>query len=390
MRGRRVGRGVGATPSSVAAAAPVDPAPLRDAGAVLDRAEADDVSPGMRIAAAWSWRFLAVAAVFSLVVRLVSMVPVVVVPVLIALLLTALLAPLRDRLERLRLPHGLAVLVTILAALIALAGLVALVVVQARSGFSGVGQRTLDAVDDVEAWLQGPPLELTDVQLSDWAERAVDWAQTQASTLASGAVAVGSQVAELFAGALLTLFSLIFLLLDGRRIWGWLLRLLPRRARPAMERGGDAGWRTLSQFVRAQLGVAAINAIGIGIGALALQLPLVIPIAIVVFLGSFVPILGAIVTGALAAVVALLFSGPVAALVMIGVVILVHLLEGHVLQPLILGTAVKVHPLAVVLGVATGLEVAGLAGALFAVPVIATLNAGITAMRARREPSGVS
>jgi predicted PurR-regulated permease PerM len=150
-----------------------------------------------------------------------------------------------------------------------------------------------------------------------------------------------------------------------------------------MRRGGTAGWLTLIQFVRAQLAVAAINAIGIGIGTLALQLPLVVPIAIVVFLGSFVPLLGAIVTGALAAAVALLFSGPVAALVMIGVVILVHLLESHVLQPLILGTAVKVHPLAVVLGVAVGLEVAGLAGALFAVPVMATLNSGIAAMRDR-------
>lgn len=374
MRVRRVRPGEPPAATAPPAAAPDASAPE------------PDVSPGMRIAAAWSWRFLAVAAVFYLVVRLVSLVPVVVVPVLIALLLTALLAPLRNALERLRLPRGLAVLVTILALLVALVGLVTLVVVQARSGFSGVGGRALDAVDEVESWLQGPPLNFSDVQLTDWAQRALTWAEAQASTLASGAVAVGSQVAEVFAGALLTLFSLIFLLLDGRRIWGWLLRLLPRRARPAMERGGAAGWTTLSQFVRAQLGVAAINAVGIGIGALALQLPLVVPIAIVVFLGSFVPILGAIVTGALAAVVALLFSGPVAALVMIGVVILVHLLEGHVLQPLILGTAVKVHPLAVVLGVATGLEVAGLAGALFAVPAIATLNAGVTAMRARSGP----
>ncbi|QHC67740.1 AI-2E family transporter [Rathayibacter oskolensis] len=341
-----------------------------------------DVTPGMRIAAAWSWRFLAVAAVLYLVVRLVSLIPVVVVPVLIALLLTALLTPLRDRLERLRWPRWLSVLVSILAMLLALLGLIGLVVVQSRSGFSGIGQRLLDSVDDVEAWLQGPPLSFTDVQLGDWAQEAVSWADMQAATIASGALAVGSQVVEVFAGALLTLFSLIFLLLDGRRIWEWILRLLPRRARPPLERGGAAGWRTLSQFVRAQLGVAAINAIGIGIGALALQLPLVVPIAIVVFLGSFVPILGAIVTGALAALVALLFSGPVAALVMIGVVVLVHLLEGHVLQPLILGTAVKVHPLAVVLAVATGLEVGGLAGALFAVPVIATLNAAITAMRA--------
>lgn len=383
MRLRRLARSArrahDATPPPPASPAPEEP--LRDPGAALDRAEAADVSPSMRIAAAWGWRLVVVAAVLWLVVRLVSMVPVVVVPVLIALLLTALLRPLRDGLERLQLPRGLAVLVAILALLLAITGLVSLVVVQARNGFNGIGTRALDAVDEVEAWLQGPPLSFSDVQLGDWAEQAVNWADAQASTLASGALAVGSQVAELFAGALLTLFSLIFLLLDGRRIWGWALRLLPVRARAPLERGGAAGWHTLSQFVRAQLGVAGINAVGIGIGALALQLPLVVPITILVFLGSFVPILGAIAAGALAAFVALLFSGPVAALVMIGVVVVVHLLEGHVLQPLILGTAVKVHPLAVVLGVATGLEVAGLAGALFAVPVIASVNAGVTAMR---------
>ncbi|PPF15476.1 AI-2E family transporter [Rathayibacter sp. AY1D7] len=383
MRGRRARderHGTATTPPAAAAPPAAVPAP-----ALADSPDdaSGDVSTGMRIAAAWSWRFLAVAGLLYLLVRLVSLLPVIVVPVLIALLLTALLTPLRNRLERLRLPRPLAVLVSIVLMLLLLTGLVGLVIVQSRSGFSGVGQRALDAVDGVEAWLRSPPLSFSDVQLSDWAQRAVDWADAQASTIASGALAVGSQLAEVFAGTLLTLFSLIFLLLDGRRIWHWFLRLLPRRARPAMERGGAAGWRTLSQFVIAQLGVAGINAVGIGIGALALQLPLVVPIAIVVFLGSFVPILGAIVTGALAALVALLFSGPVAALVMVGVVILVHLLEGHVLQPLILGTAVKVHPLAVVLGVATGLEVAGLAGALFAVPTIATLNAAVTAMRAR-------
>ncbi|QHC59965.1 AI-2E family transporter [Rathayibacter sp. VKM Ac-2760] len=384
MRGRRLrdgGRDAAASPGAAPATLPPTAAPTPPAERA---AEHSDVSPGMRIAAAWGWRVLAVAALLWLVVKLVALVPVVVVPVLIALLVTALLTPLRDRLERWRLPRPLAVLVSILALLLALVGLIALVVVQSRAGFGGVGQRALDAVDDVEAWLQGPPLGFTDVQLGDWAQKAVQWADTQASTIASGALAVGSQVAEVFAGTLLTLFSLIFLLLDGRRIWTWIVRLMPVAARRPLDTGAAAGWRTLSQFVRAQLGVAAINAIGIGIGALALQLPLVVPIAIVVFLGSFVPFLGAIVTGALAAVVALLFSGPVAALIMIGVVIVVHLVEGHVLQPLILGSAVKVHPLAVVLGVATGLEVAGLAGALFAVPVIATLNAAITAMR--RDP----
>ncbi|PPH24697.1 AI-2E family transporter [Rathayibacter toxicus] len=340
-----------------------------------------DIPAGIRIAAAWSWRFLAVAGVVGLVVWLISLLPVIVIPTLIALLLTALLSPLCNGLERLRWPRGLAVLTSILVMLLVFAGLIWLVIAQSRSGFRGSDQRALASIHDIEAWLQGPPLSLSDLQLSDGAQRAITWITTHTATLASGAFVVGSRLVELLTGALLTLFSLIFLLRDGRRIWRWILRLLPSNARPAVERGGAAGWRTLSHFVRAQLGVAAINAVGIGIGALVLQLPLALPIMIVVFLGSFVPILGAIATGALAALVALLFGGPVAALIMIGVVVLVHLLEGHVLQPLILGNAVQVHPLAVVLGVAGGLEVAGLAGALFAVPTIATVYSAVSAMR---------
>jgi predicted PurR-regulated permease PerM len=150
--------------------------------------------------------------------------------------------------------------------------------------------------------------------------------------------------------------------------------VFPRRARAGVDGAGRAGWVTLRNFAKVQVLVAFIDAVGIGLVAFFLGLPLVGPIAVLVFLGSFIPVVGAVVTGALAVLVALVFKGWVFALIMLAGVLAVQQLEGHVLQPLIMGTAVKVHPLAVVLSVAAGSLLAGIPGALFAVPFVAVLN----------------
>jgi predicted PurR-regulated permease PerM len=173
---------------------------------------------------------------------------------------------------------------------------------------------------------------------------------------------------------LITLFATLFMLIDGKGIWSWVVRIFPRRARAAVDGAGKAGWTTLGNFVKVQILVASIDAVGIGLGAALLQVPLAFQIAVLVFLGSFIPIVGAVATGAVAVAIALVYNGWPIALAMLGVVLLVQQIEGHVLQPLIMGTAVKVHPLAVVLVVAAGSMLAGIAGALFAVPVAAVLN----------------
>jgi predicted PurR-regulated permease PerM len=191
---------------------------------------------------------------------------------------------------------------------------------------------------------------------------------------------VGSTTGHVIAGALIALFATIFLLIDGGGIWRWITRLFPQRGRPAIQAGGTAGWRTLTSFVRVQILVAAVNGVGIGLVAFFLGLPLAIPIGVIVLLFSFIPVIGAIVSGIIAVVIALVFAGPVQAIIMLGGVLLVHLLEAHVMQPLLVGGAVKVHPLAVVLGVAAGTGIAGIPGALFAVPLIAVGNAMVTAM----------
>jgi predicted PurR-regulated permease PerM len=339
-----------------------------------DLSGSSSVPRGMRVAAAWSWRILLVAAVVALLVFLVVQLRLIVIPLLISVLISALLKPLVDVLVRHRWPKGLAIALAMVGTLSVVSGLIFLAISQITSQFASVQARTMTAYGDFKAFLLASPLHVTEAQLNDFIAQAFDSLQQDSQVLLSGALSIGSTLGHVATGVFLTLFCLLFMLIDGRTIWRWTVRVFPKRARPAVDSAGRAGWRTLGNYVRTQILVASIDAVGIGLGAFFLGVPLAIPVAVLVFLGSFVPIVGAVVTGAVAVFLALVYNGPVIALLMLGVVLLVQQLEGHVLQPLIMGTAVKVHPLAVVLAVAGGTLVAGIPGALFAVPVVAVIN----------------
>jgi predicted PurR-regulated permease PerM len=343
-------------------------------------AEADEaVAPGMRIAAAWSWRILVVAAVIALVGLVIALLRDVAVPVFVAILLAALLVPLKNWLVRHRWPRGLAVAVCELGLLVVIAGLITVVVIFVRRGFPELQDQTVTKYQDLVAWLGGEPFNLSTKDIDAYVQQALDALNASSSTLLSGAVSVGTSVLHVVAGALIALFTTLFILIDGAGMFRWIARLFPERSRAAVVGAAEAGWVTLKSFVQVQLLVAAIDAVGIGLGAFILGLfyggfPLVLPIAIAVFLASFIPVVGAVATGIFAVFVALVFLGPIPALIMLGIVVLVQQLEGHVLQPLIIGNAIKVHPVAVVLAVATGGFIGGIPGALFAVPLVAVLN----------------
>ena len=339
----------------------------------------DSVPVGLQIAGAWAWRILLIAGVVALFVWLIITFRIIVVPMMVAVLLAALLVPLVDFLTRHRWPRWLAIVVAEVGTLGIVIGLVVLIVTQIRSGWPDLQAQTLARYEDLKVFLLESPLHITESQLGEWVAQGVEQVQRDSEFLVSGALSVGSSAGHFLAGLLLTLFATLFILIDGRGLFGWFVRLFPRKARLAVGGAGRAGWITLTTFVKVQIFVAAVDAVGIGLGAYILGLfyggfPLVIPIEIAVFLGSFIPFVGAVVTGALAVFVALIYLGPVPALIMLGIVLLVQQIEGHVLQPLVMGTAVKVHPLAVVLAVASGAMLAGIPGALFAVPVVATLN----------------
>ena len=334
----------------------------------------ESVPYGVRLAAAWSWRWLLIVAAVGVVIWLVILLRLIVIPVLVAILLAALLVPFMRLMMRARFPKWLAVTVSMLSLLAGIALLVYLIVTQLRNGLDELVRRTGDAYDQLLGFLAGEPFTLSKDEVEGWVGQFVTGLQDDSSVLWTGALSVGTWVGHLVTGLLLALFATLFFLIDGPRIWAWVVRLMPRRARTAVDGAGRAGWVSAGQYVRVQIFVAFIDAVGIGVGAAVLGVPLAIPIAILVFLGAFVPFVGAIVTGAFAAFIALVYNGPWIALAMVGVVLLVQQVESHILQPLVMGSAVRVHPLAVVLAVATGSLIGGIPGAVFAVPLVASAN----------------
>lgn len=334
----------------------------------------DSIPFGVRLAAGWSWRLLLIGGVLAVVVFLIIQLRLIVIPILVAVLIGALLVPFSGFLQKHLWPKWLAVTTAMLSALIVVGGLLTLGITQIVRGSDELAAQSLVAWDQFREWLLEGPFHITESQLNDWVDQIIQSVQQDTGVLVSGALSLSSSLGHFLAGMLLALFATLFILIDGRGIWNWIVGIFPRRGRAAIDGAGQAGWTTLQNFVKVQILVATIDAIGIGLGAFFLGVPLAVPIAILVFLGSFIPIVGAVATGALAVFVALVYNGPVIALIMLGIVLLVQQVEGHVLQPLIMGTAVKVHPLGVVVAVATGSLLAGIPGALFAVPVAAVVN----------------
>jgi predicted PurR-regulated permease PerM len=325
-----------------------------------------------------------VARVLWLVGRLKD----VLIPVSIALLLSALLSPSVGWLRRrVRLPRSLAVAVVLIGGIAAVGGVLTLVVTQFVNSFPALAKNATEGIRTIQKSLRTGPLHLSNDQLTGVADAAQRWLDSHRDMLTSGALSTATTAVDVLFSALLVLFTTFFFLRDGRRIWHFLVGLLPSVGRAPLGAAGEASWVTLVSYVRATVLVAFIDAVGIGLALSLLRVQLAFPLAALVFLGAFVPIVGAAVSGAVAVLVALVTDGWVTALIVLAAVVLVQQLEGHILQPLIMGRAVAIHPLAVILAIATGLILAGIMGALIAVPLVAVINTGIRRLVSHRQPS---
>jgi predicted PurR-regulated permease PerM len=362
-------------------------APLAQTGPPLrvltDRELDKDIPYGVRIAASWAWRIGLILLVGGALVWLLRQVSFLIIPVMVAALLAGLLSPVTSWLRRRGLPGGLAVAATVLGFIGLIAGSLALVGRQLLIGFGELWSQALEGVKQVQDWLSAGPLHLTAAQIDQYVKEATDALQNNSSSILSGALSFGSTAGHFAAGMLLALFILIFFLLEGDRIWAFLVRLLPRKARAAAFGAGRKGWSSMVSYARIQMFVAMVDAVGIGVGAAIIGVPLALPLGVLVFLGSFIPVVGALLTGIIAVLLALVANGPVNALIMLAIVLLVQQLEGHILQPLVMGKAVSLHPVAVILSVAAGSYLAGIPGALFSVPILAVANSAIRYIAAR-------
>ena len=343
----------------------------------LDAVGDESVSPLVRKTAAWAWRLLviltAIVTGFWLILRL----EILFVPVALATILAALLMPVVDFLDRRGAPRGGAVALVLLSGIALFGGLLAFVITQFVDGAPALVAQVSTSIEGAGRWLTDGPLHVSPQQINQARDAAIEALRTNQEKLTSGALSTAGTVTEIVTGALLVLFTLIFLLHGGRNIFAFVTKIFPADVRGRVRDAGRAGFRSLIGYVRATFLVALVDAIGIGVGLAIMSVPLALPLASLVFLGAFVPLIGAVLTGLLAVIVALIAKGWVFALITLGLIIAVQQLEAHVLQPLVMGRAVSIHPLAIVLVIAGGAVLAGIVGALLAVPALAFLNSAI-------------
>ncbi|MGH3934130.1 MAG: AI-2E family transporter [Pseudonocardiaceae bacterium] len=331
----------------------------------------------LQVAAAVSWRLLAVAGMIVVVGYVVITLRVVVIPVAVALLLAALLVPMVDWLTRHRMPRGLATLVVFIAGLALIGGLLSFVIQAFVAGLPELQTQVASSIEVIRVWLQNPPLGLPPVNLQSLLDSVSRSLSNNRTAITSGLLSTAYTVGQYLTGAVLALFTLIYFLHSGRSMWRFLLGTVPRPARARVDLAGQRGFASLGGFIRATVLVAVVDAVGIGIGLVAVGAPLVVPLVALTFMAAFIPVVGAVLSGVVAVLVVLVTKGLVPALIVLAVVIGVQQLEGNVLQPLLMGRAVQLNGVAVVLAVAVGSVLAGIAGALLSVPLLAMLNAGI-------------
>jgi predicted PurR-regulated permease PerM len=341
----------------------------------------------VRVAAAWSWRLLVIGAALLVLGRIFNRVELVAFSFIVALFFTAVLHPLEVQLRRLPGPRSLAAALALLVGLALLGGIGWFVTWQISTHASQIGDQISNFVDKTRNWLRTGPLHLKSSDLDKIADNITKNIKEHQGQLISGALQTVRAVLEGLGATLLVLLSTFFLLRDGEQIWRWTVRLFPRPAQERLDTAARIGWRTLGGYMRGQVLIALFHGVSVMIVLFILRVPLAAALGVLIFLGSFVPLIGLTVTGALCVAVALLEHGLTAAVVVgVAIIVLVQL-EAHLLQPVIMSRSVEVHPLAIALAVLTGTLLAGIVGALLAVPFVAFLNSTISALRAGPEPS---
>jgi predicted PurR-regulated permease PerM len=334
---------------------------------------------------AWAWRLLLLAVVIYLIARLLGILYIVVVPCIAALLLTAVLQPLTSRLRRAGLPALAATWVTLLIAAVVLGGLVTLVANRVSADYSTLLAETKHTTAQVQSWLAGPPFHLKNNDVEKFLNNIPSYLSKHRS-LVEGTVVTGGKIAsEFFGGLVLMVFVLFFLIKDGDRIWSWLLGAMRPDTARRMDRAGHASWLVLVYYMRGTVIIAAIHAVVVGVALWIMGVPLAVPLAVVVFVAAFVPLVGLLVAGTLAVVVTLATQGWVDAVILLGILIIEDQLEAHLLQPQVVGKMIRLHPLAVILSLAAGGILAGIPGAVVAVPIVAVITRALPELR-RSEP----
>jgi predicted PurR-regulated permease PerM len=354
---------------------------------VAARQQPEAVPPGLQVAASWAWRVLLLAVLVLALAYALHFLSEVTIPLAIATLLAALLTPVAQRLHLWGVPKAVAALASVFGGLLLIAGALTLIGTQIAGQAADLSRSVVTGFTTIVDYLERSrlPIDQEWFQPDKWSETLSGLLTSSQSTITGYVAEISAQVGHFLAGFAITLFALFYFLYQGRAIWRSLLKFFPRAARLRVDAAARKGWTSLSHYVRATILVAFSDAVGVLVVALILGVPLAPALAALVFIGAFVPLIGAFVSGFVAVIVALVALGWVKALIMLAGIILVMQIEGHILQPFLLGRAVKLHPLAVLLGIAIGLILGGVVGALLSIPILAFSKSFIQDLARMRE-----
>lgn len=343
----------------------------------------DPIPRWLRISSELAWRSLLVAAAVVVLALLVSRLRVVFLPVLVALLVSTLLVPPVTWLQRRGVPRLAGALLAVSAMLLFLVAVGTVVTPQVAGEIEDVDVSVSAGVDEVAEWLTDGPLDVEREDVVQYRQRFERELEQRSGSLATGALGGALLIVEVVVGLVLAIVLIFFFVKDGRRMWAWFVTRFPERLRADIHAIGELGWGALGGYLRGTTLVALVDAIGIGIALLLLDVPLALPLALLTFVAGYFPIVGALAAGFAAAMVALAANGVTTALLVIAATLLVQQVEGNLLQPLIVGRAVRLHPAAIIVAVATGGVLWGVAGAFIAVPTAAVVSQAIGYLRTR-------
>ncbi len=354
--------------------------------AVLEATEPQDENPiplGVRTAAGWAWRVLLFAALVWGLGWLMAEFSGVTVPLAIAFLLTALLSPLAHRLKTWNWHPLLAAAACLLVMLLIIAGIGWGIGATAAKQAPELVDQTIAGFNQLVQWLANGPLAIDQTQIDQWMASLSTWISDSRQVLAGYAARVGASVGHFLAGIAIVMIASFFFLAEGPHLWRNTAQLLPERYQQPTHRAAERGWASLVSYMRAQVIVSAVDAAGVSIIAAVIGVPMALALFALTFIVCFIPVVGAIIAGTVATSLALITHGWVAALIMAGGTVVVMWLESHLLQPLLLGKAASLHPLAVLIGIAVGATVGGIVGALVVIPVMAFFVAFIRTLRGK-------
>ena len=352
--------------------------PGPDAGNAV--AAPDAVPRWLRVSAGWAWRLLILAGLLYVAGKVAALLYLVIVPFAAAILLTALLQPLTARLRRAGLGPLSATWCTLLLAFALIGGAVWLVTARVEAEYPTLVTQVGHTSTQIQNWLASSPLHIRTGNLEKISDNFVNYLRQHRSTVEGAALTGGRIVVELLAGLVLCFFISFFLIKDGERIWSWLVGGFSGERGRQANVAGQAAWQAVVYYVRGTVVVAAIHAVVMGITLTIIGSPLVAPLALFMFVAAFVPLAGVLIAGTVAILIVLAAKGLIAAVIVLAVMIVMNQLEGHLLQPQVVGKMVRLHPLAVILVLAVAGLVAGIAGAVVAVPITAALTSAARAL----------